>query len=48
VLLSLLAGGCCSHGKGYDQAHGYAPLDLTDGPTLRAAGGAVLYSSSSP
>ena len=43
VLLSLLAGRMLLPREGYDQAHGYAPLDLTDGPTLRAAGGAVLY-----
>ena len=43
VLLSLLAGRALLPREGYDPAHGYALLDLTDGPTLRAAGGAVLY-----
>lgn len=43
VLLSLLAGRVLLPREGYDPTHGYALLDLADGPTLRAAGGAVLY-----
>lgn len=30
-------------GNGFTAANGYPPLSLADGPTLRAAGGTVLY-----
>ncbi|GGN22339.1 ABC transporter permease subunit [Streptomyces fuscichromogenes] len=43
VLASLLAGRCVLPGNGFTAAHGYAPLTLADGPTLRAAAGSVLY-----
>ncbi|MFH8610006.1 ABC transporter permease [Streptomyces sp. NPDC018029] len=43
VLASLLAGRHILPGNGFTEAHGYAPLSLTDGPTLRAAAGSVLY-----
>ncbi|MEV6423543.1 ABC transporter permease [Streptomyces sp. NPDC051662] len=43
VLVSLLAGRYILPGNGFTEAHGYAPLSLTDGPTLRAALGSVLY-----
>ncbi|MGW0409745.1 ABC transporter permease subunit [Streptomyces collinus] len=43
VLASLLAGRCLLPGSGFTGAHGYAPLSLADGPTLRAAVGSVLY-----
>ncbi|MFJ8085339.1 ABC transporter permease subunit [Streptomyces sp. NPDC096205] len=43
VLASLLAGRHILPGNGFTEAHGYPPLSLTDGPTLRAAVGSVLY-----
>jgi len=43
VLASLLAGRLILPGHGFTPAHGYPPLSLTDGPTLRAAAGSVLY-----
>jgi len=43
VLGSLLAGRLILPGNGFTAAHGFAPLSLADGPTLRAAGGSVLY-----
>ncbi|MFI8895813.1 ABC transporter permease subunit [Streptomyces paradoxus] len=43
VLASLLAGRSILPGNGFTEAHGYAPLSLAEGPTLRAAVGSVLY-----
>ncbi|MFE5937669.1 ABC transporter permease subunit [Streptomyces sp. NPDC056470] len=43
VLVSLVAGRHILPGNGFTEAHGYAPLSLADGPTLRAAAGSVLY-----
>jgi ABC-2 type transport system permease protein len=43
VLVSLLAGRLILPGNGFTPAHGYPVLSLTDGPTLRAAAGSVLY-----
>ncbi|GIG70103.1 ABC transporter permease subunit [Phytomonospora endophytica] len=43
VLGSLLAGRLILPGNGFSETNGYAPLSLTDGPTLRAATGSVLY-----
>ena len=43
VLGSLLAGRLILPGHGFTAAHGYPPLSLADGPTLRAAAGSVLY-----
>lgn len=43
ILVSLLAGRYILPGNGFTEAHGYAPLSLADGPTLRAAVGSVLY-----
>ncbi|MGI8333816.1 ABC transporter permease [Actinomadura scrupuli] len=43
VLASVLAGRLILPGNGFTAAHGYPPLSLTDGPTLRAAAGSVLY-----
>jgi ABC-2 type transport system permease protein len=43
VLGSLLAGRLILPGHGFTTAHNYPPLSLTDGPTLRAAAGSVLY-----
>jgi ABC-2 type transport system permease protein len=43
VLASVLAGRLILPGNGFTAAHGYAPLSLADGPTLRAAFGSVLY-----
>lgn len=43
VLGSLLAGRAILPGNGFTTAAGYPPLSLADGPTLRAAGGTVLY-----
>ncbi|MFB8084397.1 ABC transporter permease subunit [Streptomyces sp. NPDC055992] len=43
VLASLLGGRLILPGSGFTEAHGYAPLSLADGPTLRAAVGSVLY-----
>jgi ABC-2 type transport system permease protein len=39
----LLAGRLLLPGNGLTQAHGYPPLSLADGPTLRATAGSVLY-----
>lgn len=43
VLGSVLAGRLILPRHGFTTAHGYPPLSLTDGPTLRAAAGSVLY-----
>jgi ABC-2 type transport system permease protein len=43
VLGSVLAGRLTLPGQGFTAAHGYPSLSLTDGSTLRAAGGSVLY-----
>ncbi|MGN9836902.1 ABC transporter permease subunit [Nonomuraea sp. H19] len=43
VLGSVLAGRLLLPGSGFTPAHGYPPLSLADGPTLRAAAGSVLY-----
>ncbi len=43
VLGSLLAARLILPGHGFTPAHGFAALSLTDGPTLRAAIGSVLY-----
>jgi ABC-2 type transport system permease protein len=43
VLGSLLAGRLLLPGNRFTASHGYPPLSLTDGPTLRAAAGSVLY-----
>lgn len=43
VLASLLGGRLVLPGNGFTEAHGYAPLTLADGPTLRAAVGSVIY-----
>ncbi|MFF7472937.1 ABC transporter permease [Streptomyces sp. NPDC008092] len=43
VLGSLLAGRLVEPGRGFTPEHGYPALSLTDGPTLRAAAGSVLY-----
>lgn len=43
VLASLLVGRYILPGNGFTETHGYAPLSLADGPTLRAAVGSVLY-----
>jgi ABC-2 type transport system permease protein len=43
VLGCLLAGRLILPGQGFTAEHGYPPLSLTDGPTLRAAAGSVLY-----
>jgi ABC-2 type transport system permease protein len=43
VLGSVLAGRLILPGNGFTAAHGYPPLSLGDGPTLRAAAGSVLY-----
>ncbi|MFI6003300.1 ABC transporter permease [Streptomyces sp. NPDC051366] len=43
VLACLLAGRYFLPGNGFTEAHGYPPLSLADGPTLRAAFGSVLY-----
>jgi ABC-2 type transport system permease protein len=43
VLASVLAGRLLLPGNGFPTAHGYPPLSLTDGATLRAAAGSVLY-----
>jgi ABC-2 type transport system permease protein len=43
VLGSVLAGWLMLPGNGFTAAHGFAPLSLGHGPTLRAAAGSVLY-----
>ncbi|GAA4604972.1 hypothetical protein GCM10023195_17100 [Actinoallomurus liliacearum] len=43
VLGSVLAARLILPGNGFTAAHGYPPLSLADGPTLRAAAGSVLY-----
>jgi ABC-2 type transport system permease protein len=43
VLGCVLAGRLILPGHGFTAAHGYPPLSLADGPTLRAAVGSVLY-----
>lgn len=43
VLPGILAGRLVLPGRGFTAAHGYPPLSLADGPTLRAAAGSVLY-----
>jgi ABC-2 type transport system permease protein len=39
----LLAGRLMLAAAGLDPAHGYAPVSISDGPTLRAAVGSVVY-----
>jgi ABC-2 type transport system permease protein len=43
VIGSFLAGRLILPGNGFTAAHGYPPMSLTDGPTLRAVCGSVLY-----
>jgi ABC-2 type transport system permease protein len=43
ALASILAGRFILPGRGFTTAHGYPPLSLADGPTLRATAGTVLY-----
>jgi ABC-2 type transport system permease protein len=43
VLGSILAGHFILPGNGFTGAHGSLPLSLAGGPTMRAAGGSVLY-----
>jgi len=43
ALGSVLFGRLLLPGRGFTPAHGYRPLSLVDGMTLRAAGGSVLY-----
>ncbi|MER6078845.1 ABC transporter permease [Streptomyces sp. NPDC001833] len=43
VLGSLLVGRFVEPDRGFTPQHGYRALSLTDGPTLRAAAGSVLY-----
>jgi ABC-2 type transport system permease protein len=43
ALGSVLAGRLILPGHGFTVAHGYQPLSLADGPTLRAVAGSVLY-----
>jgi ABC-2 type transport system permease protein len=43
VLGSLLAGRIFLPGNGFTVVHGFVPLSLGDGPTLRAVVGSVLY-----
>jgi len=43
VLGSILAGRLILPGGGFTAAHGYAPLSLGHGATLRATGGSALY-----
>jgi ABC-2 type transport system permease protein len=43
MLGSLLAGRLILPAGGFTAAHGYAPLSLVHGATLRATGGSVLY-----
>ncbi len=40
---SLLAGRLLEPGNGFTAHHGFVPLSLAHGPTLRAAAGSVLY-----
>lgn len=43
VLGAYLAGRLILPGRGFTPANGYPPLSLTDGATLRAVGGSMLY-----
>ena len=43
VLGSYVVGRLILPGQGFTAANGYAPLSLTDGATLRAVAGSVLY-----
>jgi ABC-2 type transport system permease protein len=43
VLGSILAARLILPGRGFDAAHGFVPLSIADGPTLRATAGSVLY-----
>lgn len=43
VLGSLVAGRMILPGNGFTPAHGYPPLSLADGSTLRAMAGSVIY-----
>jgi ABC-2 type transport system permease protein len=45
ILGSLLAGRYILPGNGFSPEHGFAPLSLADGSTLRAAIGSVIYMS---
>jgi ABC-2 type transport system permease protein len=43
VLVSLLMSRPLLQGNGFTPTHGFESVSLSDGPTLRAAGGTVLY-----
>ena len=43
VLGSMVSGRMILPGSGFSRAHGFEPLSLADGPTLRAAIGSILY-----
>ena len=43
MLGSVLAGHFILPGNGFTAAHGFLPLSLAAGPTVRAAAGSVLY-----
>jgi ABC-2 type transport system permease protein len=43
VLGSLVVGRMILPGSGFTAAHGFGPLSLADGPTLRATVGSILY-----
>jgi ABC-2 type transport system permease protein len=43
VLCSVIAGRLILPGSGFTPAHGYVPLTLADGSTLRATAGSVVY-----
>jgi ABC-2 type transport system permease protein len=43
VLGCVLVGRLILPGNGFTAVHGYPPLSLSDGPTLRAAAGSILY-----
>jgi ABC-type transport system involved in multi-copper enzyme maturation permease subunit len=43
IACSLLVARFVQSGNGFTPAHGYAPLSMTEGPTLRAALGTVIY-----
>jgi ABC-2 type transport system permease protein len=43
MLSSLLAGRIILPRSGFTAAHGYAQLSLTNGPTLRAVAGSIIY-----
>jgi len=43
VLVSLPVARVVLAGNGFTTANGYPPISLADGPTMRAAGGSILY-----